>query len=330
MKVISSLIAVALCSASTLAHSYYFEDGFEGGDTYSSNAQGFSWGGDNSNAIFNSQGMLWKKETGTNSPPLTSFTSENGWTWAIDSNTSWTPRSGSGSNFLNFIYSASDNWAERRFELGAGGPDVWISFWLRVPTNYILPNPNECGSSSMGDKLFALWHDSYTTTQQTGSSFVMGLKPETGGSAGRIARLDMNFAPGCKSTIGDKTPNAPCTNNNWGSITIEKFIVPATDAGKWMHIVIRAKENSATGIEDGLIQMWRKWDGGAYTQIFDRKGIHVNKQGGGWQAGYILGDSGLGHCEQTEWLMDDFIVSDKPLISILADPKAPGNFSVTK
>ena len=161
MKVIPSLLAaLALGSASTLAHSYDFVDGFESGDMNSSNSKGFKWAGDNGNAIFNSRGMIWK-DSQTHEPPLTSYSNPYGkWKWVKDENSLWTARN--GSNFLNFIYNDSKNWAERRFEFGTGMSEVWIKFWLRIPTNYYMREAGECSSSSSGDKFFALWQDGYS------------------------------------------------------------------------------------------------------------------------------------------------------------------------
>jgi hypothetical protein len=325
MKVISSsLVAAVLTSASTLANSYYFEDGFEGGDTYSTNPQGFSWGGGNSNSIFNSQGMLWKKDTGTNDPPLTSYSGAGGWTWAKDSNSDWTPRSGSGLNFLNFIYGVNDNWAERRFDMGVGVPDIWVSYWIRVPHNYYMPNNTECDAAGVGDKYFVLWHDDYSG-KGDGSTIIWGM--QDGGN--RNASFNMNHSPGCFNNVGNKKATGECdTLPKPDKEVISGYIKYPSDQGRWMHMVYHARDSSVNGVADGVIETWRRWQGDAsYTKLISKQGVQLRSVVGGWHAGYIMGDSGRHYCEQAEWLLDDFIVSDKSLLTTsnpaLAAPLPP-------
>lgn len=306
---------VALSSVSTLAHSYYFEDGFESGDLSATNAQGFEWGRPNGTYVFTSEGAVWGPP-GYFNPPITTSPLAGYWSENADSN--WQPAN--GSHFLNYIYAPTKNWTEQRFDLGASVPDIWIRYWLRVPESFNM-TPG-CDSSSTGNKFLALWHDGYSSGGE-GATVIMGYKPANSG-AGPDGDFSYNWSVGCNTNLGKKN-NLPaqCSNGNKPDNVTWRIIRSPEDQGRWMQVVLHARSSSASGVADGLIEVYHRWEDETEFRKFSSPGIYLHKVGGGFQAGYLMGDAGIGHCTQTEWLMDDFTVSDQPLLSTDAVKMAP-------
>ena len=83
-----------------------------------------------------------------------------------------------------------------------------------------------------------------------------------------------------------------------------------------MQVVIHIKAESSDGANDGAFDFYRRWENeSSFTQIHHGTGlgIKVASSPAGFKNGYILGWHQL-YSENTEWLLDDFTVSDTPLI----------------
>ncbi|HEB87062.1 MAG TPA: hypothetical protein ENI68_08630 [Gammaproteobacteria bacterium] len=113
----------------------------------------------------------------------------------------------------------------------------------------------------------------------------------------------------------------------------KNFITPA-DAGKWMQVVYHLKASATTSSNDGVIRMYRRWDGEfKFTLINDLSNLNVGIGAGsvssgrlGWAAGYIMGYANTSYATDTEWLLDSFTVSDTSLLTLVT-PKSPTTLS---
>lgn len=75
---------------------------------------------------------------------------------------------------------------------------------------------------------------------------------------------------------------------------------------------------SSPGEKDGLMEVWRKWDGDIdYTKTHDFKDqpIKLSSTKKGFTSGYSMGWANAVYPVTTEFLLDDFKLSNSPLIS---------------
>jgi hypothetical protein len=109
------------------------------------------------------------------------------------------------------------------------------------------------------------------------------------------------------------------------------FISVPADRGRWMQLVFHIKASSSNTSDDGILEMWRRWEGGSFKKLHEMTdAIMPVPIGGpnGWTAGYLMGNT-HGYFEDTEWLIDNFIISDTPLdaypnvVTVEVAPKPP-------
>lgn len=307
------------------ASGIFFYDDFSTGAPTKTNSEGFDWKGDNGNALFNSQGMIYKDaEGGVLSPPLSSYNSGTGWAWAKDANSLW--ESKVGSNFMNFVYTPGKAWCERRFNLGTVHADVWVKYWCRVPTNFNYPTP----TSGINNKWFDMWMDAYSA-KGAGSSVILELTPNTALAGG--CRIDLSYSPG---QVGK---SAGAKNSNFGERHYKNdprdHFVPShqnktpwcssADQGRWMQVVIHFQAQTSVGQfagdqsgGDGVIQVYRKWeDDSLWSTILNYQNAAVKLPESGTQGfinGYFFGHANTGFTEQTEWLIDEVTFSTSSLL----------------
>ena len=333
------LIATLLCLTSPIAQAYYFEDGFESGDQLSTNSDGFYWDGNNGTAVFNSNGMLWKRDIGTQSPEKTSYTAANGWSWSKTANSKWSAKN--GASFLNFIYTPAKGWVENRFQLGTVQRDVWIQYWIRVPTNFYYRTKEEAGTTTDNNKFINLWMDDYSA-KGTGTTIAFGLKPDTNNPGSAL--IDLSYSPGeLGNGTGSKLSqygerhfkNSTKDHHTAGHEKQTRFISYPSDKGRWMHMVFHIRAESSLGAGDGVMESWRMWEGqSAHSklQTYENAAIKLPDNGKtqGFIQGYLMGHANSVPSEQTEWLIDDFKLSSaKPVFESdnaannVAAPRAP-------
>ena len=140
-----SFLSIPSANAEVILHDF-----FDSGKMDITNPYGFAWEANNRTSIViqdSSDGpvAVYNNRIIYNIHPTT-----------MPDNTTrnWTPKTGSHS--LRFNYAAGQNIAEQRFKLGNPERDIWIRYWLRVPTNY----KHGIGSPS-NHKLLAIWMDAY-------------------------------------------------------------------------------------------------------------------------------------------------------------------------
>lgn len=286
-----------LCAASIQAEPLLVES-FESGDMSVTNEDGFDWSRNNRTSVVTSEGAVY------NNGPID-----------VDkpSGRDWEPLHGDHS--LRIRYSARSNMAEQRFDLGKAYPEIWISFWLKVPINFTHPS-----NSPTNQKLFRLWMDGYS---QHGEGSTIGLSFRSNGSGG--SNFFAKTGSGDYSVVGGDVGKTP-------------FITVPDDRGRWMKIVIHAKTETQPGAKDGIMRVWRKWENEAvYTLTHDLADLPLKQATTepGFRHGYLMGWANAPYEKDTEFLIDLFSVSETSLLddSTISPnqgerPMPPKNFEI--
>lgn len=264
------------------------EDGFESRDMSTTNSDGFSWSANNRTSI-----VTMDPEDGSvavyNNGPV--------YTIAIPTK-DWYAKTGDYS--LRFRYPAGEAWAEQRFTIGRNYQEIWFSYWIRVPLNFSYPG------SGLNNKWFAVWtgSDGYdkhgdVTWQLRGN-----------GSGANIVYQDGGVLSG-------ETGSTP--------------FISTDDQGRWMNVVYQIVSASSLSAEDGIIRFYRKWLGDSNYLLIHEK-LNANTYNPeeiiqGISHGYIMGWANAAYAEETEWLIDDFIVSTTSLLEP-SSPSSPTGLSV--
>ena len=203
----------------------------------------------------------------------------------------WTARDGEYS--LAFDYAAGINMAEQRFSFN-NIPEVWMSYWIRVPVNFY--------QGSLNNKFLALWGSTY---DQAGD-ITWQTRPSGNGNAILVVQPG---GVGHSEILG--TP----------------FINVQTDRGRWMKVVVHAKTATSQNSNDGVIELWRKWeDEESYTKIHEMFNAPNLWESGtlGFRNGYLMGWANDPYDQDTEWLIDDFQMGLSDLTQVTPEPVSDG------
>lgn len=287
-----------------LSAAVIFSDSFESADMSATNADGFRWEQNNRTSI-----VIHDPNDGPvavyNNKPIYNIHPS---TMLGGSVRDWHAKTGTHS--LRFRYVARKTWTEQRFGLGKPRRELWIRYWLRVPTNFTYGT-----GSRRNNKFFAIWMDNYET-RGDGSTAWLSMEPYNNTSA----TLGFTYSNGKKTGAEGFKQHTP-------------FITTA-DRERWMQIVWHLKVESSDGANDGIIQTYRRWASESkFTKLHETLNapLRVPDFGpDGFVRGYILGWANAPYAQDTEWLLDDFVISDSsPLAGLLGNsPKPPTNLSV--
>lgn len=214
--------------------------------------------------------------------------SANGFRWTDSTRdivvSSATARNGTYS--LQFTYPAvadgEDGMSEQRFYLGGNYRDVTVEYDLLIPANYY--HRTQSGAANNKGFLY-LWANTYGDPRPL---------------------VATNFWPdGSGQSIGSIYTRP----NDLGHYM--EFTAPAiasSDAGKWLHIVVRYAYASAAN-NDGIAQIWKTPEGGTQVQIVNKtNGPWYHADGTGFDNGYLLGWSNSGFAQETRLYIDNFKV----------------------
>ncbi len=253
----------------------FFIEDFESGDFSGTNAEGFHWKQTNRTSIVTSESVV------NNGAPVDV---------PIPEGRNWNPKNGRHS--LRFRYPAQDFMSEQRFGLSVAHPELWVKYWLRVPTNY-----KHTTITPSNSKLFAIWMDAYSD-KGVGATVIWEFWGNGSGS-----ELAFHYSKG--GEIGHDGPH----------IQHVPFI-SEEDKGRWMQLIFHVKAASSFEANDGVIQLWRRWeDEPAFTKYHELLDADIGfADVKGWRDGYLMGWSNSGYIENTEWLIDDIVFSDKSLV----------------
>lgn len=295
-KLLIGLTVTGLISSSTLALANgdtIVSDSFESGDFSVPSAPGFRWSTNSSmTSIVTSTTEVFRK-TPINEPR--------------PAGSNWEAKN--GDHALRLLYNPGQHWTEQKFYFSEPQPEIWMSFWLRVPTNY--SHPKTDGADNQ--KLFRIWMDGYGSKGE-GSTVGTSFRGDGTGGSYFFAKVNKGDHQG----TGPDKSRAP-------------FISVPSDRGRWMHFVVHAKSESLPDADDGLFQIWRKWEGEPeYTNTHDlrQQPIKVSSKTKGFAAGYLMGYANAAYPEITEFLIDDFELSTSPLFLDVEAPEPPSNLLV--
>ncbi|GAA0839883.1 hypothetical protein GCM10009113_04080 [Marinobacter szutsaonensis] len=237
-----------------------FKDSFETGDLQSTNSTGFFWQG-----------------SGGRTAVVTEAAKD-------------------GNYSLLFNYPAGEPWTEQRFSLGSSYPDLWVSFWIRVPQNFYHP-----ATSPSNNKFFAIWMDDYSSKGDGPTAFWNIFSNGSGGS-----QIAYSYSEGSYQVGGPQSQ-------------FKEFIRVPDDRGRWMKVVIHVKASSTPGESDGVIELWRRWENESeFTKYHEDTNANLPIPSGGpdgWSVGYLMGWANAEYESETKWFLDEFVVSDSSLIN---------------
>lgn len=281
---LASLFIAMTAWAAPASAQEIFSDSFESGDLHPSDETGFDWGGTHRTSLVKQDPSLGN---------VILYLSNQQVEMLEEPNRDW--RALDGDVSLRFEYLAGKNMAEQRFSFDNAYPELWIRYWLKVPTNFKHPS-----TSPTNNKLFALWMDGYSSNGNGPTMAWEFWGDDSGGS-----NLAYHYVNGGKKGLGPHLQFTP-------------FITYPDDQGRWMQVTIRAKASSSSASSDGVIQLYRRWAGeSSHTLIHDDKHADIPSPSGGpngWAAGYFMGWSNPGYADDTEWLLDDVVFSGSSLL----------------
>ena len=295
------LIAVCFLISSFSVHSQIVMlDTFESADFLSTNSDGFMWESTNRTSIVNKDGVV-------NNGRVVNNPIANGLNW--DPRTPESADDVVGEHMMRYRYQPGASWTEQRYDMGGAYPEVWISYWIRVPRNYARP-------SGTNNKWFNIWmgrsKNLYSADYENNN----------------ISRIEMQDWPGSSNSMDI---NIQFRNGSDGkyrnSNRYANFVTPA-DAGRWMKILYHFKASSSNSADDGILRMYRRWHSEAdYELINDLTNLNVGVGSGsvaagrlGWGAGYVMGYANAAYSEATDWLLDDFTVANHSLLGVNTPP----------
>ena len=311
-NIFTILLFGSLCAGVTVAGAeVIIADDFESGDLSTTNKDGFKWAAPMRTSIVTRNAscanpgddvVIWSGKAactvlGSSDPR------------------DWTAKR--GNNSLRFRYAAGQEWTEQRFDPGKGYPEIWLSYWIRVPVNF----SRGTSGSLTNNKWFKMWMGDQSLYDKPG-----------------VSQFNTQDWPGSPATNIDVVlayDNAAGKGGKSGTYT--NYVTPA-DAGKWMHVVYHMKASSGGGAKNGRISWYRKWEGGSYETIADLKNIEIaigkastNIGYNGWGAGYILGYANRAYAKDTEWLVDEFVISTTSLLNaaVLSLPLPPNKLAAS-
>ncbi len=265
----------------------FVSDSFESGDFSAPGATGFMWSNTTVSSIVTADTLVFKTSLINEPAPETS---------------QWEAKT--GDHALRIRYRAGQAWAEQKFHWDEPQPELWMSFWLRVPTNYAHPKVEGAGDNQ---KLFRLWMDGYGS-KGDGTTVGMSFRGDGHGGSYFFAKIAGGGDAG-------KVP----------------FISIPSDRGRWMHLVVHVDSESVPGASDGVMEVWRKWEEDTdYTKTHDFRNqpIKLSSTKKGFASGYLMGWANAAYPVLTEFLIDDFELATSPLFSSSNAPNSPSGFEI--
>lgn len=212
----------------------------------------------------------------------------------IPDGANWDPHPEGGDVSLRFRYRAGEAMSEQRFHLGQAREELWLRYWIRVPDNFTHGSGNPSNN-----KFFFIWGDRYNRTPEIGLTF-------------------------WRSSQGSRLTYTVNAGGHRGDV---EFIRSPDDRGRWMEVALHLKTASGEGANDGVFRFWRRWHGdSSFTKYFDRNDLDLRVPEGespGFLQGYIMGWANAAYSEETEWLVDRFIVSLEPFEDVLNSVPPP-------
>lgn len=218
-------------------------------------------------------------------------TNANGFTWSNTGSrvtvSSTQVFSGTHSMALRFGPDSvgKDSNAEGRFLLGRNLTEIWLEYFLFVPSNYVHRN-----ESPNNNKFFRIWGDSYSSSNKVGAS--------TSFSAGGTSTLmfEYNYKTWADGTLGFGPSSVAGARSPSTAFGGESF------RGRWTRVRIYAKQVSGTDADDAALRLWF---GDTLVLNFSNIPQKFDPLRPYWNAGYLLGWSNSGFTDETVFYIDD-------------------------
>lgn len=225
-----------------------------------------------------------------------------GMTWGTGTSTSVHPGIGTdGSYALRFLYSGNtdpeeDAWAEHEFVMDGEYSELWVGFRLFVASNY-----HHRDVSPSNNKLCAIYMDGYSSKGE-GPTVIWNMWDDNAGGS----RVAVHYAWGSNNTANSHVQHTP-------------FITYPDDQGRSMQLAFRVVAASARGADDGIIELWRRWDDeGTRVRLHEMTDADIapapDNPVQGWKQGKVLGWANSGFDNDTAMVVDDFVVSENSLV----------------
>lgn len=244
-----------------------FSDGFESGDRLAQQG-GFAWKDSGRNVYIDRD-----PETGRRVPAFR------------------------GHDALGFTYrgkpDGKDSTAQQNFNLGEPKRNLWIRYFVRIPTNFV-HRRQQFGSTN--NKWLALWSDQYRGAGE-GILIVWEYWPSRSVPGG--SEIAYHF-------VHQGKPSSHLGRT--------QFIGPEM-RGQWIEFVHHVRFPRGPNTDDAVIQMWMRPVGTReYTVLHDAHDVPARYTGGplGFTKGYLFGWANSGFSQDTTFVVDDFEVSDSP------------------
>ncbi len=216
----------------------------------------------------------------------------------------------SGSSSLRFTYAGNadpcvDGSAEQRFTLGENLPEVWMEYYVYMPSGAdgrgtrfahrkpACPRESDPNGTVSNNKFFALWGPSYDVRAGSGGVKVAAEYRRTGKAGEGDSYL---YGTWCTDTLLCSDWGHP------GGLWDPAF----TDAlrGRWVQVRIHARVADSKAAANGMLQMW--FDGALRVNM---QNLDLAPEPGGaryFRNGYLFGWSNSGFDQATSIYVDDF------------------------
>lgn len=213
-----------------------------------------------------------------------------------------------GTHSIRFAYGpdaiGADSTCEVRFRLGRNVPDLFVEYWMYVPSNFFM-------RETTNNKFFALWREvagqpnwNYASAVYPTQQFTM----EYWGLGGPWARATSRVSARMTSTGNFLITDIDTPTNQRGMIGGPDPML----LGAWNRVRLRFKASSAQSVSDGAFEMWVN-----STKLHDAQSMpfwNPTSNSGGtwspptdifWNAGYFLGYANTGFTDLTEFFIGD-------------------------
>jgi hypothetical protein len=236
-------VAAAVAPAATSAP--FFTDNFDNGQR--NNAGGFNWGSQTSVAISNEQSY-------------------------------------SGGYSMRFRYGAvplgQDGWSEQRFNLGRNATELWVEYYLYLPSNFEVRK-----DLPANNKFIALWADNYSTT----------------GDLQVITEFEYRDSTMARARMLSMSENYPTSTIRQKGFQLSNFLTPSM-AGKWHRVRVHFRASSGSQMTDGIYEGWigdtLAWRSVDWSFWYTGGKNYIRN-------GYLMGWANSGYSQQTDFFIDD-------------------------
>jgi len=216
----------------------------------------------------------------------------------------------SGGYSMKFTYAGSadlcdDGWAEQRFTLGENLAEVWLEYYIYLPSGAdgkgakfvnrrpVCAQENDPNGTGSNNKFFALWATNYDVRAAPGGVKVLFEYQRTSVGADGDSQL---YGMWCNDV-------KLCSNWGWEK---GRWDPAFTDAmrGRWVQVRIHGKVADSKAASNGMLQLWV--DG---ALRIDMQNLDLAPEAGGerwFRNGYLMGWANSGFDQTTSMYVDDF------------------------